>query len=76
MAGKNGSGGPGFGKAFSVAKADHLEYGVGDRVKHIKFGEGVVQDNKEGAKEYEVTVDFDRDGIKKMFASFAKLQKV
>lgn len=75
--GRSGSGStPGFGKAFAVAKASSLDYGAGDRVMHIKFGEGTVQDVKDGAKDYEVTVDFDRAGVKKMFASFAKLQKI
>lgn len=53
-----------------------LEYGNGDRVKHIKFGEGTVVQIVEGGRDYEVTVDFDRVGTKKMFASFAKLKKV
>jgi DNA helicase-2/ATP-dependent DNA helicase PcrA len=59
-----------------VQKQSALEYGEGDRVRHIKFGEGTVQKIVDGAKDYEVTVDFDRAGVKKMFASFAKLQKV
>ena len=78
--GKSGTGStghnPGFGKAFTVQKPSSLDYGVGDRVSHIKFGEGTVQSVKDGAKDFEVTVDFDRSGVKKMFASFAKLQKV
>ncbi len=53
-----------------------LEYASGDRVKHIKFGEGTVVQIVEGGRDYEVTVDFDRVGVKKMFASFAKLKKV
>ena len=53
-----------------------LSYGNGDRVKHMKFGEGTVTQIVEGGRDYEVTVDFDRVGIKKMFASFAKLKKV
>lgn len=53
-----------------------LEYGNGDRVKHIKFGEGTVVQIVEGGRDYEVTVDFDKVGTKKMFASFAKLKKV
>lgn len=61
---------------FKVVKADHLDYGVGDRVKHIKFGEGTVQNINEGGRDYEVTVNFDRAGVRKMFASFAKLQKI
>lgn len=61
---------------FEVKKADGLDYGVGDRVRHIKFGEGTVRAVVEGGRDYEVTVEFDRVGTKKMFASFAKLVKV
>ena len=61
---------------FTVTKAASLEYGIGDRVKHIKFGEGTVADITEGGKDYEVSVDFDNYGRKRMFASFAKLKKV
>ena len=53
-----------------------LTYGNGDRVKHMKFGEGTVTQIVEGGRDYEVTVDFDKVGTKKMFASFAKLKKV
>lgn len=62
-------------KQFQVKKADGLDYGVGDRVKHIKFGAGTVKNIVEGGRDYEVTVEFDRVGVKKMFASFAKLVK-
>ena len=60
----------------TATKASHLDYGVGDRVKHIRFGEGTVLEITEGAKDYEVRVNFDTAGVKKLFASFAKLQKV
>ena len=62
-------------KQYKVTKADKLEYGVGDRVKHIKFGAGTVENIVEGGKDYEVTVNFDRAGVKKMFAAFAKLKR-
>lgn len=61
---------------FQVKKADSLEYGVGDRVRHIKFGEGTVTSITEGGRDFEVAVEFDRVGTKKMFASFAKLVKI
>lgn len=61
---------------FTVTKSAALEYGVGDRVRHMKFGEGTVADITEGGRDYEVAVDFDNFGRKKMFASFAKLKKV
>ncbi len=61
---------------FQVKKGQAPDYGVGDRVRHIKFGDGTVQDIVEGGRDYEVTVEFDRVGQKKMFASFAKLVKI
>ena len=61
---------------FTVTKAASLEYTIGDRVKHIKFGEGTVAGITEGGRDYEVAVDFDDYGRKKMFASFAKLKIV
>ena len=57
-------------------KEKSLSYDVGDRVMHIKFGEGTVTGIVAGGRDYEVTVDFDKFGTKKMFAMFAKLKKV
>ncbi len=51
-------------------------YVEGDRVRHMKFGEGTVAGIVSGGRDYEVTVDFDSAGRKKMFAMFAKLQKI
>lgn len=42
---------------FKVTKADSLDYGVGDTVRHVKFGVGIVKDIVEGGRDYEVTVD-------------------
>lgn len=67
---------PAYGKTFAVNRAVQLDYGVGDKVRHIKFGIGIVQEIVNGGKDYEVTVDFDNYGIKRMFASFAKLVKL
>ena len=53
-----------------------LSYGVGDRIRHKKFGEGNVTGIVEGGRDFEITVDFDAFGTKKMFASFAKLEKI
>ena len=53
-----------------------LDYAVGDRVAHMKFGEGTVTQIVEGGRDYEVTVDFDTAGTRKMFAIFAKLKKI
>ena len=58
------------------ASGQKLSYGVGDRVHHIKFGDGTVKQIVEGGRDHEVTVDFDTAGTKKMFAMFAKLKKI
>ena len=65
-----------IGKPFTVEKAKSLSYQVGDIVRHKKFGQGTVLEIIDGQRDYEVKVDFTRVGIKKMFASFAKLEKV
>ena len=61
---------------FKVKPVGELDYQVGDRVKHIKFGVGTVQEITKGGRDFEVAVEFDRVGRKKMFASFAKHKKV
>ena len=63
-------------KQFGTASGEGPEYDVGDRVKHMKFGEGIVTAMTAGGRDYEVTVQFDTAGVKKMFATFAKLQKI
>lgn len=63
-------------RQFGTPAGDGPGYGVGDRVRHMKFGEGTVTAIVEGGRDYEVTVDFDGPGTKKMFATFARLQKV
>ncbi len=52
------------------------EYNVGDRVKHIKFGEGTVTALEKHERDYQVTVSFDGAGQKIMYAAFAKLQRI
>lgn len=69
------TGTPAFGKEFRVERME-IDYGVGDTVEHVKFGTGVVTALVSGGKDYEVTVDFEKVGVKRMFASFAKLKKV
>ncbi|HJB82591.1 MAG TPA: DNA helicase PcrA [Candidatus Mediterraneibacter intestinavium] len=64
------------GSQLTAEKEGKLSYGVGDRVRHVKFGEGTVLEIKEGGRDYEVTVEFDSAGVRKMFAMFAKLVKL
>ena len=63
-------------KQFGSPSNKGIDYGVGDRVRHMKFGEGTVTGIVQGGRDFEVTVDFDGAGTKKMFAMFAKLKKV
>ena len=59
-----------------TSNTQSIDYSEGDRVKHIKFGEGTVKSIVSGGRDFEVTVEFDTAGTKKMFASFAKLTKI
>ena len=63
-------------RSFGKPSGKGLDYGTGDRMRHIKFGEGTVTAIVEGGRDYEVTVAFDTAGTKKMFAAFAKLVKI
>ena len=65
-----------YGSVYTIRKANALDYGPGDRVNHMRFGNGTVKSIVDGGKDYEVTVEFDTMGVRKMFASFAKLKKV
>ena len=53
-----------------------LEYGVGDRVRHMRYGEGTVLKIEDGPRDSQVTVVFDEAGQKIMYAGFAKLKRV
>ena len=53
-----------------------LEYGEGDRVRHMRYGEGTVLKIEDGPRDSQVTVMFDEAGQKIMYAGFAKLKKV
>ena len=65
------------GKQLSMTgKKEALTFQVGDRVRHVKFGLGTVAEIKEQPADYQVTVDFDEAGTKKMYALYAKLEKV
>ena len=61
---------------FKIKKQDQLDYGVGDTVRHMKYGVGMVEKIMDGGKDFEVTVNFEKFGVKKMFAAFAKLKKI
>ena len=66
----------GISKGFDMESDTVLDYGEGDRVRHIKYGEGTVLAISREPKDYKVTVNFDNAGQKIMYASFAKLKRV
>lgn len=66
----------GIQKGAGVAAGGKPDYDAGDRVKHIKYGEGTVTALEPGPRDYKVTVDFDESGQKIMYAAFAKLQTI
>jgi DNA helicase-2/ATP-dependent DNA helicase PcrA len=70
-----------YGSAYSSVRKSGViksapSYKEGDRVSHRKFGEGTVISINDGGRDFEVSVNFDGVGVKKMFASFAKLEKL
>ena len=67
---------PQAGVSKGAPVSQQLDYGVGDRVKHIKFGAGTVKNIEKGPKDYQVTIEFDGVGQKIMYAAFAKLKKI
>lgn len=66
----------GLTKGAPSISADGPGYAVGDRVLHVKYGEGVVANIVQEARDFKVTVTFDAYGNKIMYAAFAKLKKV
>lgn len=72
----NPSANPGFGKAFPMGDTDTDSYSVGDTVKHIKFGKGVVKSITPAGNDKEIVVDFERVGEKRMFMSLVKMKKI
>ena len=67
----------GINKGAAALEADTvLDYDKGDRVRHVKYGEGTVLNIEREPRDYKVTVSFDNAGQKIMYASFAKLKRV
>ena len=72
--GKGGNGLSSLQKGMPAAPVKP-DYEVGDCVEHIKYGKGTVRKIEEGPRDYKVTVDFDENGTRIMYAAFAKLRK-
>ena len=63
-------------KEIPAPKNVSLDFGVGDIVKHFKFGQGNVLNISPAGADYEVTINFDNFGEKKLMANLSKLKKV
>jgi len=66
----------GISRGADMTADTEIDYGVGDRVKHMKYGEGTVVSIDREPKDYKVCVKFDEAGQKIMYASFAKLKRI
>ena len=66
----------GIKRGVDLEKDTTLDYDKGDRVRHMKYGEGTVLEITREPRDYKVTVMFDKAGQKIMYASFAKLKRV
>ena len=66
----------GISKGAPAPMGSEPDYGIGDRVSHIKYGEGTVLNLVKEPRDYKVTVDFERAGQKIMYASFARLKRI
>jgi len=64
---------PAYGKVIPFPAAPSLQFQSGVRVYHAKFGEGVVIESRRSGQDEEVTVAFEKHGIKRLAASFANL---
>lgn len=63
-------------KGAPTMSSEELDYVAGDRVTHVKYGEGTVLNIVREPRDFKVTVDFDAYGNKIMYAAFARLKKI
>lgn len=67
---------PNLQKGLGATRSFQPNYKVGDTVKHIKFGTGMITKMQQSGNDYEVTVDFEGSGQRKLRASVARLKKI
>jgi DNA helicase-2/ATP-dependent DNA helicase PcrA len=64
-----------FGPAASSAQEGELQWRAGDRVRHRRFGEGIVVSSQIVKGDEEVTVAFVGQGVKRLIAAYAGLER-
>ncbi|WP_250278323.1 ATP-dependent helicase [[Clostridium] colinum] len=62
-------------KEMPTPKNISLDFEIGDKVRHFKFGQGTVLKIDPAGADYEVTINFDNFGEKKLMANLSKLKK-
>ena len=61
----------------AAPEAVTADFSVGDKVRHAKFGDGIVMSCKPSGTDFEATVAFKEGfGVKRLLLSFAGLEKV
>ena len=63
-------------KRGTTVTCDDNVYKKGDRVKHKKFGEGMILSVVSKDGDYQLEISFDNIGTRTLMASFAKLTKI
>ena len=59
-----------------INKAQYNGFGIGDRVKHVRFGTGSVIGLVGQEKDARIRINFDGVGVKELMLSIAKLEKL
>jgi len=60
----------------NIPKTVEIDYKVGDRVSHMKFGEGLAKVFEDKPNGLFVTIDFDNGETKSLSTKFARLKKI
>lgn len=57
-------------------RREKIEVAVGDKIRHVDWGIGVILNKVDTGNDIFITVDFERVGLKKLSVNFAPLEKV
>lgn len=57
-------------------RREKIEVAVGDKIRHVDWGIGVILNKVDTGNDIFITVDFERVGLKKLSINFAPLEKI
>lgn len=60
----------------TAPKLPVAEFSVGDRVHHVTFGDGTVLSKRTMGSDILYEIEFDKVGIKKLMATYARLSAI